>query len=76
MCSTESSDPKAWDDVLFRTDSVLDVTAISRLSERLGDQLTRIRIQDGMHDLVLSAAPVRERVYRELFTWTDAYVSG
>jgi alpha-beta hydrolase superfamily lysophospholipase len=74
MCSTESSAPKVWDDVLLRTDSVLDVTAISHLAERLGDQLTRIRIQDGMHDLVLSAAPVRERVYRELFTWTDAYL--
>jgi alpha-beta hydrolase superfamily lysophospholipase len=75
MCSTESSSPKVWNDILLRTDSVLDVTAISRLSERLGNQLTRIRIQDGMHDLVLSTAPVRERVYRELFTWTDAYVS-
>ncbi|MGE0542448.1 MAG: alpha/beta hydrolase [Dehalococcoidia bacterium] len=74
MCSTESSNPKVWDDVLLRTDSVLDVTDISRLADRLGDIVTRIRIDGGMHDLVLSAAPVREGVYRALFTWTDAYL--
>lgn len=74
MCSTESSSPEQWDDILLRTDSVLDVRDISRLADRLGDQVTRIRIAGGMHDLILSARPVREHVYRELFRWTGAYL--
>jgi alpha-beta hydrolase superfamily lysophospholipase len=74
MCSTASSRPTAWDDVLFHTDSVLDVRDISRYADQLGDQVTRLRIAGGMHDLVLSATPVRARVYHELFTWTAVYL--
>jgi alpha-beta hydrolase superfamily lysophospholipase len=74
MTSARSSSPKQWDDLLLRTDAVLDVEAIGRHALALGDHVTRIRIEDGMHDLVLSAAPVRERVYRELFAWTSAYL--
>jgi alpha-beta hydrolase superfamily lysophospholipase len=74
MCSTASSRPTAWDDVLFHTDSVLDVRDNSRYADQLGDQVTRLRIAGGMHDLVLSAAPVRARVYHELFTWTAVYL--
>lgn len=72
MYATESSWPEQWDDILLRTDSVLDVADIDRLTECLGSDVTEIRIQDGMHDLVLSAKPVREQVYQELFAWLQA----
>ncbi len=36
--------------------------------------VTYVRIDDGMHDLVLSAEPVRAQVYAELERWLDAYV--
>lgn len=72
MFSTESSWPTAWDDILLRTDSVLDVADIDRFAECLGHDVTEIRIEDGMHDLVLSAKPVREKVYQELFAWLRA----
>ena len=72
MYATESSWPESWDDILMRTDSVLDVADIDRFTESLGHDVTEIRIQGGMHDLVLSAKPVRERVYAELFAWLHA----
>ena len=68
-CSRESSWPKEWSDVFYRTDSVLDVADIDRYSDGLGRNVTKVRILDGVHDLALSARPVRENVYRELFEW-------
>ena len=35
--------------------------------------MTCIRIVDGMHDLLLSAPAVRQRVFAEITRWTDAY---
>jgi alpha-beta hydrolase superfamily lysophospholipase len=69
MFSTESSWAESWDDILLRTDSVLDVSDIDRYAEALGPDVTEVRIEGGMHDLVLSAKPVREKVYQELFAW-------
>lgn len=72
MFSTESSWPTGWDDILLRTDSVLDVADIDRFAEELGHDVTEVRIKGGVHDLVLSAKPVRENVYQELFAWLQA----
>ena len=69
MHSAESSRRTAWDDVLLRTDSVLDVTDIARYAGSIGREVTTISVAGGMHDLVLSAPAVRERVYGELFAW-------
>ena len=74
MSSTQSSTPKVWDDILLRTDSVLDVEDIRRYAHGLGDHVTLVRIPGGMHDLTLSAPSVRAQVYRELLLWTSAYV--
>ena len=72
MFSTESSWPKEWSEVFYRTDSVLDVADIDRYSDGIGRDVTKVRILDGVHDLALLARPVREKVYRELFDWTGA----
>jgi hypothetical protein len=56
----------------YRTDSVLDVADIDSYSDGIGGDVTKVRIPDGVHDLSLSARPVREKVYRELFDWTRA----
>ncbi|HEY9604768.1 MAG TPA: alpha/beta hydrolase [Allocoleopsis sp.] len=69
MSSTESSRPKEWNDILYRTDSVLDVADIDRFSDTIGSDVTKIRIPGGIHDLVLSAKPVRENAYQKLFDW-------
>lgn len=74
MCSTMSSTPRDWDDVLHRSDSVLDAHRIARWAPAVGRHVTVVRIQDGMHDLVLSAPAVRRAVYAEIDRWLDSYV--
>ena len=76
MSSTRSVRPKRWDDLLFRADGVLDADRIAELAWRVGRHVTVVRIDGGMHDLVLSAEPVRQRVFAELDRWTAAYLPG
>jgi alpha-beta hydrolase superfamily lysophospholipase len=74
MHSTRSAFPRTWDDIVTRVDRVLDVNDMRRHAGSLGQHVTRIAIEDGMHDLTLSRLPVREHVFDELFRWIDAYV--
>ncbi len=74
MSSTRSHTPRAWDDVLRTSDAILDAESIAQLAPRLGRHVTIVRIDGGMHDLVLSADPVRARVFDELGRWMGAYL--
>ncbi|MGH3388241.1 MAG: alpha/beta hydrolase, partial [Actinomadura sp.] len=73
MCSARSVRPRPGDDGLTRADVVLDVEHIARWSVRLGPRLTLVRIEDGLHDLVLSAEPARKRTFAELDRWLTAH---
>jgi alpha-beta hydrolase superfamily lysophospholipase len=55
-------------------DGVLDADDIARWSIRLGPHLTCVRVEGGLHDLVLSAEPVRAKVFAELDRWLTAYM--
>ncbi|RYU74768.1 alpha/beta hydrolase [Hymenobacter persicinus] len=70
--STHTVHGAGWTDEYFHADGVLNVRDIHRLAPRLGSRVTVRPIEGGMHDLVLSAAPVRARVYQELFGWLQA----
>lgn len=59
----------SWTDQMFTGDAVLDVADIAEGGSKLGKRTTAIVIPQGMHDLVLSRRPVREKVYQELFNW-------
>jgi alpha-beta hydrolase superfamily lysophospholipase len=74
MFSENSVSGKQWTSEYLRADSVLNVADIDRYSNGLGHHLTKIRIDGGMHDLVLSATSVRARVYDELLRWMQAYL--
>lgn len=50
-------------------DAVLNPEHMARWAVGLGDQVTVVRIDGGLHDLVLSSEPVRKRVFTELETW-------
>ncbi len=76
LCSAASSRFRRWDDTIMRTDAVLDVSHIVRWAPRLGRHVTCLQIEGGMHDLTLSARPVRKQVYDELGRWLGAYLSG
>ncbi|WP_157245803.1 alpha/beta hydrolase [Nonomuraea typhae] len=55
-------------------DIVLDPKQIARWSTSIGPHVTCVRITDGMHDLVLSAEPVRKQVFAEMDRWSAAYL--
>jgi alpha-beta hydrolase superfamily lysophospholipase len=61
---------KAWSERAMVTDTVLDVEHIARWAPKLGGQVTTLAVDGGMHDLFLSAEPVREKV----FTAVDGFL--
>lgn len=62
-----------WDERLLRADAVLNVAHMRRYGPGLGPRVTLVAIEGGMHDLTLSAAPVRARVFAELFAWLECW---
>ncbi|WP_375424776.1 alpha/beta hydrolase [uncultured Friedmanniella sp.] len=64
---------RRWHEGLRTVDSVLDVDQIAARAVKLGRHVTLVRIQEGMHDLLLSAPEVRARVVGEIARWTAAY---
>ena len=66
---------RGWSDEYTRADGVPDARHIRALAPRLGPRVTTKAIPGGLHDLVLSPAPVREAVYRELFAWLALVLS-
>ncbi len=73
-CSTHSFRGASWTEAAMRADAVLDVEHIAHYSSRLGRHVTIVRIDGGLHDLTLSAPPVRARVFAELGRWIGAYL--
>jgi alpha-beta hydrolase superfamily lysophospholipase len=52
-----------WSDEVPAADVVLDVEQIARWSHRLGSQVTITRFDGALHDVFLSAPPVRDQAY-------------
>lgn len=69
MHASRSVRSRVWNDQIVRGDAVLNVAHMRRYGPRLGPQVTLIAIENALHDLTLSAAPVRERVFTALFAW-------
>lgn len=57
-------------------DIVLDVETIARRASSLGDTVTLVRIDGGIHDLALSPPGPRAQFYRQLARWSLAYGWG
>lgn len=74
MCSATSDFSRRWHDGLAKADTVLDVEQIANRAVRLGRHVTVVRFADGMHDLLLSAPPVRAEVLAELNRWQAAFL--
>lgn len=62
-----------WSEQMRTADVVLETDQISARAVRLGPVVTVVRIDGGLHDLVLSAPPVREHVFAEITRWAAAY---
>ena len=74
LASTASEFPRRWHDGLRVVDSVLDVEQIANRAPRLGRHVTIVRIDQGMHDLILSAPTVRAEVFDEIARWGAAFL--
>ncbi|HEX8510500.1 MAG TPA: alpha/beta hydrolase [Propionibacteriaceae bacterium] len=75
MCSTTTDFSRRWHEGLTKADVVLDVEQIATRAVRLGRHVTVVRFADGLHDLLLSAPPVRTQVLAEMDRWQRAYLS-
>ena len=61
--------PRGWTEQAMSSDVVLDVADIARLAPRLGTHVQCDAIDDGVHDLTLSAAPARHALWVRLAAW-------
>ncbi|WP_125775708.1 alpha/beta hydrolase [Antribacter gilvus] len=74
LLSARSTPPIRWTEEMRHSDTVLDVAGIARRVPNLGSVTTLVRVDGALHDVTLSAAPVREAVWRELERWYRGYV--
>ncbi len=54
---------------MFTGDAVLSIDHIRNRAGKIKGACTIHAIEEGMHDLMLSKKPVREKVYDILFDW-------
>ena len=77
VLSARSSAPRQRDDPdVRRTDIVLDVDRVAARVPKLGWHVTLVRLDGALHDVGLSAEPVRQRYFDEIRRWDLAYVRG
>ncbi|MBQ7818659.1 MAG: alpha/beta hydrolase [Bacteroidales bacterium] len=72
MYSDNSVNGDEWDEEFMHGDAVLNVDDIAKYSQTLGDNVKRLKVVGGMHDLICSQPDVRNRVYKSIFTWLSA----
>lgn len=61
-----------WQDAASKSDVALNVQQIAERSLDLGRELHLVRLADALHDVFLSAPPVRTRAYLDLGSWLAA----
>ena len=74
LISGASANGMFWKESMRRTDAVLDVNMIALRALSLGRTVTLERIDGALHDVFLSAPPVRADAYARLARWIRAYV--
>ena len=74
LASAASEFPRRWHEGLRTVDTVLDVEQITKRATRLGYCVTIVRIDEAMHDVILSAPNVRKVAFDEMSRWIDGYV--
>jgi len=76
LLSTRSALLPRWDPArMTRADVALDVDGVARRAVDLGRHVTIVRIEGALHDVVLSAAPVRNAAYEATARWVAGTVT-
>ena len=73
LLSKRSTILPRWSEQMRRSDSVLVVDEIARAAVRLGSDVTVVRIDGAMHDVILSEPAPRAIAYAALDRWLAAY---
>jgi alpha-beta hydrolase superfamily lysophospholipase len=72
MSSDKSlKDDGKWNNAFLTADIVLNVTDIQKYGEVLGSDVTRVTINNGIHDLILSPLNARNEVYNIIFQFLE-----
>jgi alpha-beta hydrolase superfamily lysophospholipase len=66
---------KAWSTGAMAADTVLDVGQMKQWAPSIGPKVTTVTIPHGMHDLFLSAEPVRNHAFAVMDAWLDRVAS-
>ena len=74
LSSDRSVHPRAWVPEVDTSDIVLDVKLMAKWVHKLSRHVTMVRVPGALHDVTLSAAPARERVFDEMTRWSTAYL--
>ncbi|MCG2802155.1 MAG: alpha/beta hydrolase [Cellulomonas sp.] len=74
LLSTRSTLLPRWTPEMAHTDTALDVVGVARRSADLGRHVQIERLEGALHDVVLSAAPVREVAYAAMAHWVRTCV--
>ena len=74
LSSARSLHPRVWQEEVDSSDIVLDVNLMAKWVHKLSSHVTLVRVPGALHDVTLSPAPVRERVFDEITRWSDAYL--
>ena len=69
MHSHQTKFPKKWGLDAQTSDVILDVKDMTDNAKKMQGDVQTLAVQNGLHDLVLSAPPVRKQVYQDLFAW-------
>ncbi len=67
MHSSRKVDGCNWTPEFQKGDAVLDPFMLQKRGKELGRMATVVTIDDGLHDLILSAKPVRDAAYDSIF---------
>ncbi len=74
LASSRTEFARRWHEGLRTVDTVLDVEQIAKRAPGLGRCVTIVRIDEAMHDVILSAPDVRKVAFDEMSRWIDGYI--
>lgn len=76
LISGASANGMVWQESMRHSDAVLDVNTMAVRAMTLGRTVTLERVDGGLHDVFLSAGPVRADAYDRLARWIHGYVTS
>lgn len=74
MLSATSSLALRWLPEMASSDVVLDVEVVAQRALNLGHSMTMARFDGAIHDILLSARPIRDAAFAEMLRWSRGYL--